>query len=170
MKPAGFIRAETDADVATIAAITTAAFTGHPYSAGTEAAIVAGLRAAGALTISLVAERDGAVVGHVAVSPVSLPNAATGWYGLGPVSVRPDMQARGIGSALVEAALQRLGTLGAEGCVLVGNPAFYNRFGFSSHPGLVYPGVPDMYVLAKPLRGAAPTGAIAFHAAFAATP
>lgn len=167
MSPAVSIRDETAADVATIAAITTAAFTGHPHSAGTEAAIVAGLRAAGALTISLVAELDGAVVGHVAVSPVSLP-ATTGWYGLGPVSVRPDLQGAGIGSALVEAALRRLEALGAAGCVLVGNPAFYGRFGFSSHPGLVYPGVPDIYVLAKPLRGAMPTGTITFHAAFTA--
>ena len=103
------------------------------------------LRLAGALTLSLVAEKDSAVVGHVAVSPVAITDGTFGWYGLGPIAVAPEFQARGIGSALMRRALADLRALGARGCVLLGNPEYYGRFGFKADPSLVLPGVPPQY-------------------------
>lgn len=91
-----------------------------------------------------------------------------GWYGGGPLSVRPDLQRRGIGTALVRAAFERLRELGARGCVAVGDPGYYRRFGFSGAPSLVLPGVPQENVLVLTVEGETPAGAVAFHEAFEA--
>jgi putative acetyltransferase len=165
----GRIRPETPADADAIDAVTVAAFRDAPHAAHTEQFIVRALREAGALTVSLVAELDGAVVGHVAASPVELSNGAGGWFGLGPLSVRPDLQGRGIGSRLMAAVLQRLRELGAGGCVLVGDPAYYRRFGFRPESGLVLPEVPAEYFQALSLGGPIPEATAAFHPGFAAT-
>src|SRR5512140_1405980 len=94
------VRSETDADAATIADVTIAAFSTLPISNHTEQFIIAALRASKALTVSLVAELDGRVVGHIAFSPVAMSDGSPGWYGLGPVSVLPEYQRQGIGGAL----------------------------------------------------------------------
>ncbi|MBQ0960571.1 N-acetyltransferase [Ideonella sp. 4Y11] len=160
------IRPESAADTDAIHAITEHAFRGHPFSDGSEPRIVRGLRAAGALSVSLVAEEDGVVVGHVAVSPVSISDGSPGWFGLGPISVLPARQRQGVGSALMHAALERLRSQGAAGCVLLGDPAYYGRFGFAARPGLVYPGPPVDHFMALPLGGALPQGVVRYHAAF----
>jgi putative acetyltransferase len=87
---------ETAADVAAIRAVTISAFLHAEHTSHTEQLIIDALRLAEQLTVSLVAKVDGAVVGHIAISPVSLSDGATGWYGLGPLSVAPDYQRRGI--------------------------------------------------------------------------
>lgn len=163
------IRPEQFADIAAIHALTAAAFQHAEHSAGTEQFIVAALREAGALNISLVAELEQRIVGHVAVSPVSIGDGSPDWFGLGPLSVLPDRQRQGIGSALLRAALQSLRERGAAGCVLLGEPAFYSRFGFRAHPGLVYPGVPEQYFLGLPLGGPLPSGQVRYHQAFDAS-
>lgn len=163
------IRPEAPADAAAITDVTAAAFRNHPFSQQTEHFIVQALRAAAALTISLVAEIDGRVVGHVAFSPVTLSDGTPGWYGLGPVSVLPEIQRRGIGSALINEGLSALRALGARGCALVGDPGYYVRFGFRNAPGLVYEGVPQQYFLVLPLGGEVPRGVVVFHDAFLAT-
>src|SRR5512136_427255 len=112
------IRSETDADVAVITEVTVAAFKTLEISNHTEQFIIAALRAAKALTISLVAEVDGRVVGHIAFSPVTISNGTRNWYGLGPVSVLPEYQRRGIGKALIWEGLSRLRALHAQGCCL----------------------------------------------------
>jgi putative acetyltransferase len=160
------IRPETADDFAAIHALTEQAFRGHPHSDGSEPLIVQRLRAAGALTLSLVAEVDGALVGHVAVSPVAISDGTPGWYGLGPISVTPDRQRQGVGSALMRAALARLAAQGAAGCVLLGDPAWYGRFGFAARAGLVYPGPPADHFMALPLGGAVPQGVVSYHPAF----
>ncbi len=162
------IRPETPADVAAIHAVTAAAFLNAPHTAHTEQFIVDALRDAGALTISLVAEEAGTIVGHVAVSPVSIADGATGWYGLGPISVMPERQRQGIGSLLMRAALHALRDRGASGCTLAGDPAFYTRFGFAPEPRLVLPGVPHEYFLVLPLSSSLPGGVVTYHAAFEA--
>ncbi|WP_237573629.1 GNAT family N-acetyltransferase [Mycolicibacterium lacusdiani] len=168
------VRDERETDVDAIRAITELAFRDVPQSRQTESAIIDGLREAGALTLSLVAvDEAGQVVGHVAVSPISLDgNAAVGWYGGGPLSVRPDLQRRGIGSALVDAAATRLREMGAQGCVIVGDPNYYGRLGIASGaPSLTVAGVPPENVLVAPLQSdAIPTGTVAFHPAFDARP
>lgn len=161
------IRDETSADIPAIAALMAAAFETLAVSQHTEPFIIAALRAAGALTISRVAE-DGQVVGHLAFSPVRIGDGSRHWYGLGPLSVWPARQRQGIGTALMEDGLDRLRRLGAAGCVLVGHPAFYRRFGFRNFAELVLPGVPPEIVLALPLGERLPRGTVTFHAAFLA--
>ncbi|KRA16182.1 N-acetyltransferase [Lysobacter sp. Root604] len=160
------IREERDGDRDAIRAVVAAAFVGHPHSQQTEHRIVDALRAADALSLSLVAERDGAVLGHVAFSQVSIDDGSRGWYGLGPVAVAPRAQGRGIGRALIEAGLARLRALAAQGCVVVGDPGYYGRFGFRQDTGLRYPGLPPEYFMALAFAGARPSGAVTYHRAF----
>ncbi|HEY3297616.1 MAG TPA: N-acetyltransferase [Armatimonadota bacterium] len=164
------VRSEETRDGVAIREITYAAFLNHPHHpAGafpTEHKIVDGLRDAGALTLSLVAEDSGEIVGHVAFSPVLVNGEDMGWYGLGPVSVRPDRQRQGIGTALIKAGLRQLEESGAAGVVLVGDPNYYERFGFRSRPELQLEGVPSEYVLSLPIAGDVPSGSVTFHEAF----
>ena len=160
------IRPERPGDEAAIHAVTAAAFLAAPHASHTEQFIVRDLRRAGALTLSLVADSDETIVGHVAISPVTIDGAVRGWFGLGPVSVVPEQQGRGIGSRLVRSALQQLRASGAQGCVLVGEPAYYGRFGFRAGPRLVLPGVPAEYFQALSSSDDVPPGVVAFHAAF----
>lgn len=159
-------RGETPADVDAIGAVTTAAFLHAEHRSGTEQHIVAALRDAGQLSVSLVAELDGRIVGHVAASPVTISDGSEGWFGLGPISVLPELQRTGIGSALMHAALAALRERGAQGCVLLGDPDYYRRFGFAPDPRLVLPGVPPEYFQALPFGDTVPTGTVAYHAAF----
>jgi len=162
------IRPETPADLAAIREINIAAFADHPISQQTEHLIVEALRQAGALAVSLVAEENGNVAGHIALSAAPVDGADPGWYLLGPVAVLPGMQRRGRGSALVRAGLDALRRLGAQGCALVGDPAFYTRLGFRQAERLRYPGVPQEYVLCLPLSGPEPAGDLGHHPAFEA--
>lgn len=164
------IRAETEADHAAAAILIGRAFAGHPHSAGTEGAIVHGLRAAGALDVALVAEDEHGLVGHVALSPVTIDGRHAGWAGLGPLAVHPRRQCQGVGAALVAEGLARARARGASGCVVLGDPGYYGRFGFRAQPGLVLPGVPAEHFLALSFTDAQPDGvargAVAFHPAF----
>ncbi len=163
------LRPETPVDAAAIAALTTAAFLNAPHAGHTEAFIVNALRHAGALTVSLVAEQDGVLVGHVATSPVVVSDGTPGWHGLGPISVLPEYQRQGIGSALMHAVLQALRDQGAAGSMLVGDPGYYQRFGFRCEPQLVYPGIPPAFFMVLPFTDALPSGTVTFHPAFGAT-
>ena len=163
------VRPECPADIPTIFAVTEAAFRTAAHSAGTEQFIVDALRRAGALAVSLVAVAEGRVIGHVAVSPVALSGGEPGWYGLGPISVLPAQQRTGIGSQLMHAAMQALREKGAAGCLLVGDPAYYLRFGFRPATGLEYPGVPPEYFMAVSFGATLPQGVATFHPAFGAT-
>jgi putative acetyltransferase len=89
-----------------------------------------------------------------------------GWYGLGPVSVVPEHQTQGIGGLLVNKALERLKGLGANGCVVLGNPEYYSRFGFKSEPKLVLPSVPPAYFQVVSFVGSVPHGTVSYDQAF----
>lgn len=162
------IRPETPSDESAIEQVTRRAFLSHPHSHQTEQFIVRALRQDRALAVSLVAEEAGRVVGHIALSLVTISDGATGWYGLGPISVEPGLQGRGIGRALMEGGLAELKRIGANGCVLVGDPAFYARFGFANNPALVLEGVPPEFFLALRLGAASARGSVRFHPAFQA--
>jgi putative acetyltransferase len=162
------IRNEMTADVDTIAEVTAAAFADLEISNQTEPFVVAGLRAAGALTLSLVAEADGHVIGHIAFSPVTMSDGTPGWYGLGPVSVLPAHQRQGVGTALIREGLSRLREMNAQGCCLVGHPEYYRRFGFANTPELGIEGVPPEAFFALCFHGQTPRGSVAFHEAFMA--
>lgn len=168
MQPDIVIRDERPADAAAIGEVTLAAFQTLKPGHRTEPAIVTGLRAAGALTVSLVAELDRGVVGHVAFSPVTISDGTPGWYALGPVSVAPELHRQGVGGALIRAGLARLRALGARGCCLVGHPEYYGRFGFEHVEGLGVAGIPPHVFFALAFDGAMPQGMVGFHEAFAA--
>ncbi len=168
MNPKIVIRRETDSDVSAITEVTAAAFKTLEISNHTEQFIIAALRAAKALTLSLVAEADGRVIGHIAFSPVSISDGTRHWYGLGPVSVLPAYQRQGIGKALIQEGLSRLKDVNAQGCCLVGHPDYYRKFGFSNMSGLVHEGVPQKVFFALSFDGHTPQGTVAFHEGFKA--
>lgn len=163
------IRGEQTDDIAAIARLTELAFAPAEHSSHTEQFIIDALRRSGQLAISLVALEGDEIVGHVAVSPVTISSGALGWYGLGPISVMPERQNLGIGSALMTTTLDELRCRGAAGCVLLGDPLYYRRFGFRSHACLQLPGVPPEYFQALALHGEIAEGAVSYHASFEAT-
>jgi putative acetyltransferase len=168
MTPAITIRDETDADRRAITEVTVAAFKTLPISQHTEQFIIEALRAANALTLSLVAQLDGRVVGHIAFSPVAISDGTDQWYGLGPVSVLPQYHGQGIGGKLIREGLSRLKALQARGCCLVGFPGYYGRFGFQNVPGFIHEGVPQEVFVALAFDGPAPQATVTFHEGFKA--
>ena len=168
MTPTITIRNETDADISAITEVTIAAFKTLAISNHTEQFIIAALRAAKALTLSLVAEVDGRVVGHIAFSPVTISDGTQHWYGLGPVSVLPEFQRQGIGKALIREGLMRLKDQGAKGCCLVGHHEYYTKFGFENVAGLGLEGVPPEVFFALSFDGRFPQGKVTFHEGFKA--
>lgn len=131
------IDVETAADEDAIRRLNTAAFDGRTE----EADLVDGLRAAGDLLLSLVARQAGRLVAHVAFSRVTIESATgpVGGVALAPVAVQPELQGRGIGRQLIERGLQRLAEQGETLVLVVGNPAYYKRFGFSVEEGEAFP-------------------------------
>ena len=162
------IRNETHNDICAITEVTIAAFKTLEISNHTEQFIIEALRAAKALTVSLVAEMDGRVIGHIAFSPVTISDGTPHWYGLGPVSVLPAYQRQGIGKALIQEGLSRLKDMNAQGCCLVGHPDYYRKFGFKNMSGLVHEGVPQEVFFALSFDGHTPQGTVTFHEAFKA--
>lgn len=165
------LRDERASDVDAIGRVIVAAFADEPQHGQFERRIVDALRADGALGVSLVAERDGRIVGHVAFSPVAIGGEPAGshpWYGLAPLAVLPECQRQSIGAGLVRTGLDALRRLGARGCVVLGDPAYYTRFGFVPSGDIVFPGVPSEYFLALPFDEAAPrpSGEVRYHDVF----
>jgi len=160
------IRNEIENDSARIAEVITLAFENDPMSDKREAEIVRLMRADSALTISLVAEVGGQIVGHVAFSKIVINEKFIGWYGLAPVSIVPTHQSQGIGSTLIKEGIKRLQDIKAQGCVLLGEPDYYGRFGFKAYQQLVLPGIPVKYFQALPFSDKIPNGTVKYHNAF----
>jgi len=119
------IRYARPQDHAAIAAVVTAAFGGSD-----EARLVAQLRAEGDAIFELVAEQTGEVAGHVLFSRLWADRADL-YAALAPLAVRPDRQRMGVGGQLVRASLEAAAEFGVVGVLIVGDPAYYGRFGFS---------------------------------------
>lgn len=168
MSGGAIIRAERPTDHVVIAGVIKAAFAGMPYADGDEDELVDTLRREGALSVSLVAELAGAVIGQITFSPATASDGSSDWFALGPLAVLPAHQRAGIGAALVHAGLRAIAIdeLRANGCILTGNPAYYARFGFGLSPSNTTPGEPAEFFMVKLLRGRLPTGPICFHPAF----
>lgn len=160
------IRPEAPGDKTTIHALTKAAFADLPFSDGDEHHLVDRLRADGDLTLSLVAEDAERIVGHIAISPVAISDGAKDWFGLGPVSVWPELHHRGIGGALIERVITDMRADGAKGIVLLGSNVYYPRFGFVHEPQLEYPGPPAQFFQCLLLDGDLPSGEVKFSPAF----
>jgi len=128
------IRGEQPADIDEIRRLTEIAFADIPFSEGDEQHVIDRLRARGQLALSLVALQEDRLVGHIAFSPSVSSCGASDWYALGPVSVIPERQRQGIGSALIREGMGQLASMGARGCILTGNPDYYRRFDFELSP------------------------------------
>ncbi|MFG1343818.1 N-acetyltransferase [Xanthobacter autotrophicus DSM 431] len=162
------IRDETAGDIPAIGRLVTEALRMLPQSTGTEAGIVEKLRADGALALSLVAEDEGEdegeVIGYLAASAARI-GTQDGWGLIGPLVVLPARHRQGIGTALMAEALRRLRAT-SRGAALVGDPAYYGRFGFRAFPGLGVAGCPPEVVQALPFDGTEPRGELIHHPAF----
>ena len=146
--------------------MTEVAFKNAPHSNHKEQRIIEALRKDDALTISLVADDQGTLVGHVAVSPVAISACTEEWYGIGPIAVVPRRQGQGIGSLLMQEALTELKKRGAAGVVLLGDPDFYSRFGFEQSKDLFFPGVPPEYFHVLNFSSSKAKGDVTYHSAF----
>ena len=161
------IRSETPSDIPAIHAVNEAAF-GQPFEAG----LVDALRREADPFISLVAERDGEVVGHICFSPVTIAAAegSDGYVGLGPMAVAPAVQNQGIGTRLVEAGLDECRRRGLKLVVVVGHAAFYPRFGFEPASRLAlrceYDVPDDVFMALRLDEETGPTGLVRYHPAF----
>lgn len=162
-----WIRTETLDDHAAIRTLLRAAFADGPGAGEVEERIVDALREDDAMTLSLVADIDGRIAGVVVFSPVTIDDGAANWYGLGPVAVMPQDQRHGVGGALIRAGLAELAERGAAGCVVLGEPDYYGRFGFRADPRLRYADVPPQYFQALSFGDALPQGEVRYHASFA---
>lgn len=160
------VRSEAAGDEPAIYSLTEAAFKEMKFADGDEQDLINRLREDGDLTLSLVAEQEGEIVGHIAFSPVSISDGSSNWYGLGPVSVEPLQQGKGIGSLLINSGLEGLRNIGANGCVLLGDPKYYSRFGFRHDPRIKYPGPPPEYFQYLILKGEIPSGEVQYSPGF----
>ena len=162
------IRQEEARDVADIRELVDVAFKPMWFSDGTEAELVDKLRSAGDLYLSLVAVTGiNQIIGHVGFSPTTIDGLDYGWLQMAPVSVLPDYQLKGVGSALIQAGISALITRGVAGVAVVGNPVYYERFGFRNIPGLE-PLIPSdaPYFRAQSLFGPEPQGRLRYAPAF----
>lgn len=163
------LRNEQDQDVDAIFKLTESAFKNAEHTDHTEQFIVNALRKMQQLTLSMVAEHDQQIIGHVAISPVEISSGASDWYGLGPISVAPEYQQQGVGSALMRTVLEQLKQLGAAGCVVLGDPIYYSKFGFNVIPNLTLANVPTEYFQALSFDQTFPQGEVKYSTAFTAT-
>lgn len=155
------IRVERLDDAAGIGTLISEAFADRSYASGTEAQIVNALRDAGALSLSLVAEREGQLIGQVVFSPAKI--GETDVIALGPVAVSPGLQGQGIGGSLIREGLAQLGS--GKPIALLGDPNYYGRFGFAPAPLVTYEGKSGPFIQVL-WDGVEMSGAIKFHSAF----
>lgn len=161
-----WIREESRDDIDAIHDVVLAAFAGVPGEGKLEARTVDTLRADHALAVSLVADIDGRIAGHIAFSPARPSRDGDRWYVLGPVAVAPADQGHGIGGALIHAGLRLLQEREANGCVVLGDPAYYARFGFRPDPLLTLPGAPAGAFQALRFTDAGSAGEVVLHPGF----
>lgn len=160
------IRPESATDHTAIYDLTRRAFAPMPFSGGDEQDLIDRLRKEDQLSISLVAVSDGKIIGHIAFSPASAHDGSKGWFALGPVSVEPKLQGKNVGSKLINKGIAMLREQEASGCVLIGNPDYYKRFGFEPYPDLAPEGEPSEYFQILAMKTAKPEAVVNFHPLF----
>ena len=161
---------ERPSDAVAVRAVIERAFEPMAFSSGTEGSIVDRLRSQAALSLSLVALDNEVVVGHIAFSPARHDGRADSrWYALGPVAVLPERQRDGIGSALIRTGLAQLELQGAAGYMLIGNPAYYQRFGFTRAPEHTPEGEPAEFFQVRHSESTEVPPGLRFHEAFRTT-
>ena len=165
------VRQETPADHAAVYALTKAAFAGMEHADGTEQDLVERLRGCGAFIpeLSLVAEKEGTIIGHIMFTKITFGGAAA--LCLAPLSVLPEYQRQGVGTVLIERGHKIAAGMGYDVCTLVGHADYYPRFGYerASKYGITQPfPAPDECVMVKFLTdaGKSVTGAAVFPPEF----
>jgi len=114
----------------------------------------------------MVAQANGRIVGFAGTSPVQISNGAKHWFGLAPIAVLPVAQKQGIGSMLLDEILYRLKSGGAAGCVVLGEPDFYCRFGFEPDQRLVFANFDPAFFQSIRFNDNLPRGEVSYHPAF----
>ena len=160
------IRPERQTDIPELRTRAISAFKDAPYLDGIEADIIDVLRETGHLFLSLVAEIDGAIVGNIVLSPITIDGKNCGWHGLGPLWVSTDARGKGIATALVAAGLEQSKQRGSKGCATVGDHGFYGRFGLQALAGLHLIGAPARNFLCLSHSDPHPTGEVVFQDVF----
>lgn len=160
------VRAEEPRDREAIYDLTSRAFAPMPFAAGDEQDLINVLRDAGALSLSLVAEQNGEIIGHLALSPGAHECGDGDWFVLGPISVEPALQKKGVGGTLIAHAKAWMKAKKARGCILVGDPNYYPRHGFLPAPGNSPENEPPEYFMVLMFDGTIPAGRFSFHPAF----
>lgn len=160
------IRAERAGDERAVSVLITRTFAAADHASGEESAIVERLRHEGDLEAAFVATDGDEIVGHVAFSPVWIDGARRGWFGLGPIAVAPERQREGIGAALIGHGLAYLRAQDARGCVVLGDPGYYRRYGFERDAALTYSDAPAEYFQRIIFQGEAPRGVVSYSPAF----
>lgn len=160
------IREEQPEDIPAIRQLTIDAFRGRPYAGGDEQDVIDRLRQCGDLTLSLVKEQEDVITGQVTFSPAICEDGSSPWFALGPVSVLPDLHGQGVGGELIRAGLEQIAGLGALGCILTGDPNYYQRFGFDVMPDCCPPEEPGEYFQVRLLHAEAANARFTFHPAF----
>lgn len=164
-----FIRREAPDDIGAIYDLAKRAFHGKSYSDGDEQDLINALRDAGALTLSLVAEKAGVITGHVAISPAVAQDGSDGWYALGPIAVEPARQRQGIGGSLIRESMERLTGMSARGCIVLGDTNYYPRHAFVLRPDLAPVDEPARHYMVRALNGHSPESVVSFHPIFQMT-
>ena len=160
------IRPEDKRDIDRVTEIIQAAFKDHSYSNQKEHLLVTELRNRGKLALSLVAEIESHLVGHIGFSRVFIDGDHVDWYGLAPVSVDPAYQNQRVGSKLITSGLAELKKRGARGCVVLGEPNYYERFGFQHHEELTMEDAPQELFLTMPFNRQLLSGTVTYHDLF----
>ena len=157
------IRQEIEGDEAAITQVVSRAFEGKSYADESDAKLVDALRDAGALVLSLVATHKGQIIGQVALSPATIGEGR--YLCVGPLSVLPDHQRKGVGTALMGHALGVAQVYGRDGVVLQGDLKYYARFGFETFPSVAFAGEGAQFIQVLPWGGT-PSGEVKFHPVF----
>lgn len=155
------IRQATSADYDRIHELVETAFQTAKVSDGTEQDFVLELRKGKYIPeLELVAEENGRLIGHVLLTGTAIRDGSTSTETLllAPLCVALERRNEGIGAALTREALGKAKTRGHVSVVLIGDPAYYGRFGFRAVPAITYPGVPAQYTLACELVPGALSG------------
>lgn len=160
------IRPERPDDTARICDLTQTAFAPTAHCDGDEGPAIDALRDAGDLSLSLVICENDIIIGQASFSPATIgdepANGDESWVALGPISVLPTHQGKGYGRALIEHGLAQMRARGARGCVLIGDPKLYVRFGFVSSGHCTYANLDPAFVQYITFRGAEPKGEVYF--------
>lgn len=156
------IRPERAGEEQEIYNLTKRAFAPMPFGDEDDAGLTDALRESGDLFLSLIAEENSRIIGHLALSPVAITGTAARWMGLGPISVEPERQRQGIGSTLVQSAMTYCRTNEISGIALIGNPAVYGPMGFQSNHAFTYRDLSNQLVQYLTLSGSDPVGELTF--------